>query len=150
MAFENTLHGFNLQHADDVQFTACRAEHNGENGYTYADASATSTILFDACTTDQNNQNGIAVTGPSDEADRAREQLEAIRPTDPNVTVGHRLVEGGPVEEILKVADSVKADIIVMGTHGHTGLSRLLMGSVAEGVMRKAPCPVLTIRSKME
>jgi hypothetical protein len=63
MAFENTLHGFNLQHADDVQFTACRAEHNGENGYTYADASATSTILFDACTTDQNNQNGIAVTG---------------------------------------------------------------------------------------
>ena len=65
MAFENTLNGFNLQHANDVQFLGCRAEHNGENGFYYADASATSTILFDACTTDQNNQNGFLIDGAS-------------------------------------------------------------------------------------
>lgn len=63
MAFKNTSHGFNLQQANDVQFIACRAEHNGENGFTFSDADASSTILFDACTTDQNNQNGIAVSG---------------------------------------------------------------------------------------
>ena len=37
-------------------------------------------------------------------------------------------------------------DLIVMGTHGHTGLAHMLMGSVAEKVVRKAPCPVLTVR----
>jgi nucleotide-binding universal stress UspA family protein len=41
----------------------------------------------------------------------------------------------------------VKADLIVMGTHGRGGLSRLLAGSVAEGVMRKAACPVLTLKT---
>ncbi|MDB5313679.1 MAG: universal stress protein [Gemmataceae bacterium] len=91
--------------------------------------------------------NGVAVTGPTDETDRVRERLEAIRPTDPRVTIGHRLAEGNPVGEILRAAQDAKADLIVMGTHGHTGLSRLLMGSVAEGVMRKAPCPVLTARA---
>jgi Pectate lyase superfamily protein len=65
MAFENTLNGFNLQHVDDVQFLGCRAEHNGENGFYYYDANATSTILFDACTTDQNNQNGFLISGAS-------------------------------------------------------------------------------------
>ena len=90
--------------------------------------------------------NGMAVTAPSDEADRAREQLEAIQPANGNIVVGRRLVEGAPVEEILKVADSAKADLIVMGTHGLSGLRRVLMGSVAEGVMRRAPCPVVTVK----
>lgn len=63
MAYKNTLNGFNLQHVDDVQFLGCRAEHNGENGFSYYDAKATSTILFDACTTDQNNQNGFLISG---------------------------------------------------------------------------------------
>src|SRR5262249_44246529 len=44
------------------------------------------------------------------------------------------------------LAEEIRADLIVMGTHGRTGLSRLLMGSVAEQVVRKAPCPVLTVR----
>jgi nucleotide-binding universal stress UspA family protein len=94
--------------------------------------------------------NGVAITGPSEETDRARDQLEAIRPADPRVSVGHRLAEGHPVEEIVKAAREAQADLIVMGTHGHTGVSRLLMGSVAEGVMRKAPCPVLTVKAPAE
>jgi nucleotide-binding universal stress UspA family protein len=49
-------------------------------------------------------------------------------------------------DEILQVADEIGADLIVLGTHGRTGLGRLLMGSVAEQVVRRARCPVLTVR----
>ncbi len=56
--------------------------------------------------------------------------------------------EGTPFLEILKTAGEIPADLIVLGTHGRTGLSHLLMGSVAESVVRKAPCPVFTVRPK--
>jgi nucleotide-binding universal stress UspA family protein len=64
----------------------------------------------------------------------------------PGVTVGHRLEEGDTVEDILTAAQECGADLIVMGTHGRTGLRRVLMGSVAENVVRRAPCAVLTVR----
>jgi nucleotide-binding universal stress UspA family protein len=57
------------------------------------------------------------------------------------------LAEGDPASEILKVARQRQCNLIVMGTHGRTGLRHLLMGSVAERVIRKASCPVLTARS---
>ncbi len=57
------------------------------------------------------------------------------------------VVEGDPATEILGVAEEENCDLIVMGTHGLTGLERLLMGSVAEQVLRRAPCPVLTVRT---
>jgi nucleotide-binding universal stress UspA family protein len=55
---------------------------------------------------------------------------------------------GVPHEEIVKAAIREKADYIVMGTHGYGGLSRLMLGSVAEKVIRAAPCPVVTVRPK--
>lgn len=58
----------------------------------------------------------------------------------------HRLEEGDTVEEILRVAQTENCDLIVIGTHGRSGLSRLLMGSVAEQVLRKATCPLLTVK----
>jgi nucleotide-binding universal stress UspA family protein len=51
--------------------------------------------------------------------------------------------------EICKSAEDVGADLIVIGTHGRSGLSHVLLGSVAEKVVRKAPCPVLTVRPQM-
>ncbi len=57
-----------------------------------------------------------------------------------------RVQVGVPFEEIVKVAKEEHADMIVMGTHGRSGLNRALLGSVAERVVRLAPCPVLTIR----
>jgi len=57
-----------------------------------------------------------------------------------------RLETGDPYLTILRVAASEQYDLIVMGTHGRTGLQHLLVGSVAEKVVRRAPCPVLTIR----
>jgi nucleotide-binding universal stress UspA family protein len=58
------------------------------------------------------------------------------------------IVEGGPVEEIVDYAKEKNIDLIVMGTHGRGWLAHVLMGSVAEKVVRKAPCPVLTVRLK--
>jgi len=55
---------------------------------------------------------------------------------------------GHPVESILSVEKEVGADLIVMGTHGRTGLRRLLLGSVAERVLRSADAPVMTVRSR--
>ncbi len=56
------------------------------------------------------------------------------------------VLRGIPDDEILKVARDKKIDVIVIGTHGRTGIDRLLFGSTAEKVVRKAPCPVLSVR----
>jgi len=56
------------------------------------------------------------------------------------------VVPGVPSEEIIRIAAAEGADLIITGTHGRTGLRRILMGSVAEQVLRGAPCPVLTVR----
>jgi nucleotide-binding universal stress UspA family protein len=56
------------------------------------------------------------------------------------------LVDGSSAEEILETARNWKADLIIMGSHGRTGLARILMGSVAERVVRHAPIPVLVVR----
>ncbi len=54
--------------------------------------------------------------------------------------------KGVPYDEIIRAAEHAKADAIVMGTHGRTGLRRLFIGSVAESVLRNAPCPVVAVR----
>ena len=54
---------------------------------------------------------------------------------------------GGPVETIVAYAGELNVDLVVIATHARTGLSHALLGSVAERIVREAPCPVLTIRS---
>jgi nucleotide-binding universal stress UspA family protein len=54
--------------------------------------------------------------------------------------------EGTPFYEIIQSAKEKEIDLIIMGTHGHSGLAHVLLGSVTEKVVRKAPCPVLTVR----
>lgn len=75
-----------------------------------------------------------------------RDQLSKIVPTIPGVTFEHHYLQGAPLSEIVKFAKREKIDLIVMASHGRTGLSRLVMGSIAEGVMRRAPCPVLIVK----
>jgi nucleotide-binding universal stress UspA family protein len=67
-------------------------------------------------------------------------------PQDDKVEVTRQVVVGIPYRKLAEVAAAEKTDLIVMATHGRTGLSHLVMGSVAERVVRTAPCPVLTIR----
>ena len=75
-----------------------------------------------------------------------RKMLHDIAPPDPAVPYEHRLVTGDPAAAIARLAEEEGVDLIVMGTHGRTGLTRLLMGSVAEAVVRRAACPVLTYK----
>jgi nucleotide-binding universal stress UspA family protein len=64
----------------------------------------------------------------------------------PALRIVPEVAEGVPFTEIVRCAREKDIDLIVMGTHGHTGLAHMLLGSVAEKVVRKAPCPVLTVR----
>ena len=84
--------------------------------------------------------------GPEEDKGRALEMLRAIKSPAPTVTLEYRLLEGDPAGVITETAAETDADLIVMGTHGRTGFTRLIMGSVAEEVLRRAPCPVLTVR----
>jgi nucleotide-binding universal stress UspA family protein len=59
-----------------------------------------------------------------------------------------RLVAGMPAEEIVRQARRARADLIVIGTHARTGLARAFLGSVAQRVLRLAPCPVLSVRGR--
>jgi universal stress protein A len=64
------------------------------------------------------------------------------------LSVKTRLANGVPYEEILKISRRENADLIVMGTHGRTGMEHLFLGSVAEKVVRLSTCPVLTIPAR--
>jgi nucleotide-binding universal stress UspA family protein len=75
-----------------------------------------------------------------------RERLTRVVPTQPAVRIEHHLISGDAATGILRFAETVPCDLIVMGTHGRTGLGRLVMGSVADQVVRKAPCAVLTVK----
>jgi len=79
-------------------------------------------------------------------SDAIAARLEAIVPSDASVPYTHRLLNGEPAHQIVTLAAEEHVDLIVMGTHGRTGLMRVLMGSVAESVVRLAPCPVFTLR----
>jgi nucleotide-binding universal stress UspA family protein len=75
-----------------------------------------------------------------------REKLARQQAQEPDVCGPPRLVYGEAAVEIIRLAQESPCDLIVMGTHGRTGFGRLLLGSVAEQVVRKAPCPVVTVR----
>jgi nucleotide-binding universal stress UspA family protein len=75
------------------------------------------------------------------------QRLSALAATLPGLRTECRVAEGPAADAILEAAQETGCDVIVMGTHGRTGLARLLVGSVAEKVVRRAPCPVLTVKS---
>lgn len=58
------------------------------------------------------------------------------------------VVEGAPADRIVRAARSTRADLLVMGTHGRTGVAKFFLGSVAARVLATAPCPVLTVRGR--
>jgi len=83
---------------------------------------------------------------PEPDPERILRMLEDVKPNDASVPYTHRLTMGDPASEIVRIAEDDAAEMIVLGTHGRTGVTRLLMGSVAEAVVRRAPCPVLVYR----
>lgn len=75
----------------------------------------------------------------------ARELVESAKASS-DLSCEHRILEGDPKKQIVHLAEKERAAMIVIGTHGRTGAIRLLMGSVAESVVRHATCPVVVCR----
>jgi nucleotide-binding universal stress UspA family protein len=84
-----------------------------------------------------------------DEAGGAMKQILAHL-EESDLTVHGRLNDGDPLKTILRIAAEGDYDLIVMGTHGQTGMTHRLLGGLAEAVVRRASCPVLTIRHSNE
>ena len=90
-----------------------------------------------------------ALLGQTQDPDEVKKQLSALRDKLCAAVLGRttlRVEVGIPFVEIVRYAREAEADLIVMGSHGRTGIEHLLIGSVAERVVRKASCSVLVIR----
>jgi universal stress protein A len=81
---------------------------------------------------------------------QARVQVEQVQKTlqARGREVSTIVIEGFVADEVLRLAGELHAELIVMGTHGRTGVGRMLLGSVAESIIRRAPCPVVAVRFK--
>ncbi len=91
--------------------------------------------------------DGVTTLPPPLDRERLLKDLQCWQAREPRVRIEQRLAEGNPAAEIVQAAAETGCDVIVMGTHGRTGLGRLLLGSVAEQVLRRAPCPVVTVKA---
>lgn len=94
---------------------------------------------------------GLSLTAVTKESRAAAEQtLKSNLDPDwaPPVEVKYATADGSPFVEIVKYAKENNIDMIVMSTHGRSGVAHMLLGSVAENVIRSAPCPVLAVQSK--
>jgi nucleotide-binding universal stress UspA family protein len=92
---------------------------------------------------------GLIPFDPAIYRDEMRDKLEQQALHCADLRIEQQLAQGKPIPEILRTARESQCDLIVMGTHGESGLRRFLMGSVAEGVARKAPCPVISVRTSV-
>lgn len=95
------------------------------------------------------------VTIPTPDVDmnaRAQSELDALAKTfvESSIEVETIIKSGKPFVEINETASEKDIDLIIIATHGHTGVEHLLFGSTAEKVVRKAPCPVLTLREPVK
>ncbi len=79
-----------------------------------------------------------------------QKQLEDVcdKYSNDHISIESEIVEGVPYIEIVQTAKKINADLIIMGTHGRTGLSHMLMGSVAERVVRSSTIPVMSVPDK--
>ena len=93
--------------------------------------------------------NGAAADPVQDLIEEAQDYLAGITLPMPGVPVHTRVLVGAPPELIAATAVEAAADLIVMSTHGRTGLTRLLYGSVAEAVLRGSPVPVLLVPNRI-
>lgn len=78
------------------------------------------------------------------------DELRRMRPVNRTPHVHYQVAERNPAAAIVKTAQETGCDLIVIGTHGRAGLLRLLLGSVAERVVREAPCPVVMVKNSSQ
>ncbi len=85
-------------------------------------------------------------------SEKAKSELEELAASEIGDSLKYNILikTGKPFMEIIETASEVDADLIIIATHGHTGVEHLLFGSTAEKIVRKAPCPVLTLREPLK
>lgn len=95
-------------------------------------------------------ESSIAVAAPAanlpELIEAAEEGLKRYVAIEPGRVIERRILHGSSADEIVRFAKESDADLIVIGTHGRTGLAHVLLGSVAEKIVRRSPCAVLTVR----
>jgi nucleotide-binding universal stress UspA family protein len=83
---------------------------------------------------------------PEPTAEELFSMLRDVHPVNSSVPCEYRLLQGNPAEAVVECASTEQVDLIVLGSTGRTGFSRMLLGSVAEEIVRKSPCPVLVCK----
>jgi nucleotide-binding universal stress UspA family protein len=94
-------------------------------------------------------EGGPLSTNPAgDESSDLWAELRKLKPEDPTVAVKHEVIvaEKPDVSDVLKMVEAMECDLIVMGTHGHTGLRHRLLGGRTDEVVRLAHCPVMVVK----
>ena len=84
------------------------------------------------------------------ELEKSKHLLESISCDTTDLAIHRKLLLGDPADEICEYASANQIELIVIATHGRTGIKRVVMGSVAEAVVRRAACPVMTVRIPLE
>jgi universal stress protein A len=96
--------------------------------------------------TDPSKSESNSTSMADDFAKKTRTRLQDQSFHEGNFDVEHLNLHGNPADVIVLTARAKKADLIIMGTHGRSGWSKLIMGSVAQEVMKEAHCPVISVR----
>jgi nucleotide-binding universal stress UspA family protein len=134
-ALRTILYATDLSELSDQAFPVARALARGHRA---------SLVILHVYPPPMFHAEEVARRPPDGYVDSLWEALHRYKVPDAGVTVTHRLAEGDPAKEIVQAAQGLKCDFIVLGTQGRTGLRRVLLGSVAENVLRRAACPVVT------
>jgi nucleotide-binding universal stress UspA family protein len=92
------------------------------------------------------SESPLVYTFAAEEVAAAERDLAEIVPSEPGIACERKLLKGETASSILDAAEEVHADLIVVGTHGRTGALHILLGSVAEKVLRHARCPVMAVK----
>jgi nucleotide-binding universal stress UspA family protein len=130
-----------------TDFSACSGNALQLAGALARDYGAQLVVLHVAQPPKADSGKTMPLPDPNQMTNVAMDRLNQMDIPDAGIGVERRYAEGKLVATIIRVAKEIHADLIVMGTRGRSGLERLLMGSVAEKAMRRAPCPVVTVRT---
>jgi len=142
LTFRTILHPTDFSESSDIAFRLACSLAKAHGGKVHVLHVAKHLIISPV--------EGVVPPEPEQYQEELTARLHEMRAEDPGTPVEHRLLFGAdPIAEILRVAQAIKADLIVMGTHGRTGLGRFVMGSVAEQVVRRASCPVVTVKKPL-
>ncbi len=134
------LHAADFSEASSPAFTlACELARDYQCRFVILHVVAPAIIAFG---------EGVAPASSNDAIDAAWIHMNRLAVPEALTRTERRIVEGDAAAEILRIAAEVDAGLIVLGTHGRTGLNRIFLGSVAEQVIRRADRPVLTVSGK--